>query len=316
MINYEKILRRSWVLTFKNKWLWVYGLVIAALTGGSGFNGFGGGSSSSSSSGSKTNLPTKEGEKVLGQAVSALTSWFARVPMTTWILLVLGIALLILLGVIVTWVARVWAKGALIGGLKDADDEKEITLINTAPHGFKNIKNLMIYGLISGGISMGIFIVLILVIGLGALLFSFAQPLMILWLILTVTVGILVTIISVILLAMVNIYAERLIVLEKITPWEAWKSGLSFSKGNFLNTMLMGLINSMLGCATGCLTMVLLAVLAVPAIIFALLLPVGIIGIILLLILFLSASLVIRMVLIVFTYGNWNLFFKEVTGGK
>jgi hypothetical protein len=297
VVNYENILRRSWALTIKNKWLWVYGLVIAALSGGgSGFNGFGSGSSS------EKKLPNLD--------TSFLNGWLAQVPVTTWVLLGLGLVFLILVGAVVAWVARVWAKGALIGGLKDADDEKEITLANTAPHGFKNIKNLMIYGLISGGISMGIFIILSIPLVLTALSSN--------WVLfaLLVFLGVMVLVIIFVLLAMVNIYAERLIVLGKISPWIAWKKGLALSRGNFLPTMLMGLINTALGCAIGCLTVILLAVFVIPAIIFALLLPVGAIGLILLIILFLSASLAIRMVLTVFTYSNWNLFFKEVANGR
>src|SRR3989344_4515034 len=44
-VDYSRILKRSWQLSWKNKWLWVYGLILA-IFGGSGGSGGGAGFSS------------------------------------------------------------------------------------------------------------------------------------------------------------------------------------------------------------------------------------------------------------------------------
>ena len=94
-----------------------------------------------------------------------------------------------------------------------------------------------------------------------------------------------------------------------------------------MSTAIMGVINSALGCATGCVGLIVLVlVLAIPG--YILIAPmfangfhfpnVGqIIGIMILIFLFITINLLLRAVFVVFDYGNWNLLFKELyQGGK
>src|SRR5688572_19088774 len=105
-IDYGKIIKRSWELTWKNKWLWVMGLVLAVFGGGAGSSG-GGGSSSSNSS--NINLPEAspspipgnlesfqhQTSNVLGEATDILKGWFMSISPGSWILLIVLILLFV-----------------------------------------------------------------------------------------------------------------------------------------------------------------------------------------------------------------------------
>ena len=132
-IDYSKIIQRSWEITKKNKWLWVVGIVIAAFGGGSGGSGGGGGSSSSTS----TNFPSESPSPVpienikdktsyvLGMATDSLQNWFSNFPTINWFVLGLIVFFVIIVGMVIIWILTSWAKGALIQGLDDADNESK-----------------------------------------------------------------------------------------------------------------------------------------------------------------------------------------------
>lgn len=320
-MDFSAIIRRSWELTWKNKWLWVYGLVIGALTvsgGGNNFSSF----SNGISSGEKS-VATPQASADFQNIINMVTQGLVQVPPWVWVILVFGALALIIFGLVVRWVALGWAKGALIGGLRDADGGEKATLNSTTKHGLKSVKNLIIYGILAAVIALGTIIALLLIIGVVGLVFSSSRPLMIFWFVAAGSVGLLSTTVIIIILAMVNVYAERLIVFEEFSPWQAWKKGLSLSKGNFLNTALMGVVNSLMGCAIGCgTTAAIMAVLAIPGV--ALAWPffsghypiASIIGLLLLVLLGVYATFIIRAFMVVFTFSNWNLFFKQVRGGR
>lgn len=75
-MDYAKIIKRSWELTWKNRWLWVMGLVLAAFGGGIGKGGSGG------SRGSSTNIPnvSPSPSPVLREATNIFKNWFENIP--------------------------------------------------------------------------------------------------------------------------------------------------------------------------------------------------------------------------------------------
>lgn len=323
-MDYGAILHRSWELTKKHKWLWVYGMVLAVL-GGGGFNG-GGGGSGGSSGGTDKKLPEDLPEKtsqVLGAATEAIKNWFFHVPATTWIGLGLLVFLVAVLFLISRWILINWAKGGLIAGMEAADKEEEVSLVTTTVEGLRAVKPLVVLDLIGLGVGLMAIVGLVLVFGLLAVLIWLVPDpgRIILWVIEGI-VAIPTAIGVFLLLGMVGIYADRLIVLMGVAPVLAWKRGLALGKGNFLPTLVMGIINMAVGCTAGCLSMlVLLVALGIPGL--AMVLPyfrggwhwppVEIwVGLGILVILFIYANLLMRVILTVFRYGNWNLFFKGV----
>lgn len=326
-LNFEAILRRSWELTRKSRWLWVYGTVLAMLGAGGGGGGGGGNNFSFSdafkdaSKEPSSDLPEK-GAKVLGAVTDAISQWVTSVPIGLWVALGLGVLGLVLTGLVVNLIVSSWAKGGLIYGLSEADQDREVTLKNTAGKGLEKIKQMVILGAISSVIFLGIILCGLALAGLGALLFSGIPTALTIWLVLVVVFGVLGLMVTAVVLAMVNIYAERLVVLKGMSAWEGWKKGLSFSKKGFLNMVVLGIINSSISCSIGCLSLIILGVLlGIPAIV--LLFPslqngfqfpgLPVIGFLVALFLLVSMlNLLIRAVFVVFQFGTWNLFFKQV----
>lgn len=337
-IDYGGIIKRSWEVTRKSKWLWVLGLVLAIFGGGSGSGGGSGGSSGfdiPTSSPSPSTPPSdinnlqsfgSQATKVLGTATNGVKDWFSNFPIHNWLLLGLTLLIFVAFSVFVVWIMTSWAKGSLIGGFEDADAGKDTNLKTVSPYGFAKIKDLIIFRLIAMGITIGIIVNILAVVGIGFIVKAAIPTLGIIWMVLFGIVGTLLFVVVMILFAMLNVYAERLIVLRNYSPWEAWKKGLSLGKGNFFPTLIMGIINSAIGCATGCVTLVVFAiVLGLPG--FFLIYPSfkdgfrvpawgNIFGLVILLVLFISINFLIKAILVVFNYGNWNLFFRQIMGKK
>lgn len=314
-MDYSALLRRSWELTKKNKWLWVYGLVLAAFGGGGGSSGGGGNS----------------GNRQQGEATTALRDWAGSVSLQQWILFGVGMLLLILLAMIISIVIQNWAKGSLIAGLEEADSGGTPTLRGTSPKGIASLKHMILFSIISFLVALGLVIGLILaaaiLVGGGYILFEFSKPIQILWLVLGITASVLTGVILLLVLFMIGVYADRLIVLAHKSPWEAWKQGFLMARKKFFPTMTMGMVNSLAGCSAGCLsTIVMLIVLGIPAILLIIPLfqggnfhwptPVQAGAILSLFFMFLYLQLAMRAILVVFSYGTWNLFFKEVMKGE
>jgi hypothetical protein len=329
-VNFDKIISRSFEITKKFKWLWVYGLVLAIFSGTFSSGGGGGG-------GNFPSFPSKTIDKipkstpvdfknkateVLGAATNAILDWFHSVPVGIWILIGFLVILIIILGIVIGAIVRAWAKGSLIYGLDQADREEKVTLSSTSPYGVSKIKHLIIFSIISFVIAFGLISVIVLFYAITSFIFSIVPVLMIFWMIIIGILAIFTIILSVIMLSMVTIYAERLIVLFHYSPWDAWKKGLLLGKKNFLHTIVMGILNSALGCGAGCISsLVLLIVFGVPALIFAMLifikalqipLYIPVLGLVVILILYIYANYLFSAWLMVFKFSNWNLLFKEI----
>ena len=330
-IDYGKIISRSWEITKKNKWLWIYGLILAAAGGGGNFSGGGGGGGNFQASPSgtlKDNLTAipsgfvDNATQVLGATTNALMEWFFSVSPLTWILVVIAVVFSVLFLVIIGVILQNWAKGALIAGLQMAANNETVTLLNTSPRGISSLKNLIIYSSIEFLVFLVLAILSLLLIGLFFLLGTVSPVMAVVVTILGAIVGGLTLIVVLLLLAMVNIYAQRLIVIKGYSPWQAWKQALAMSKKSFLETIVMGIINLVIGCVAGCLTTIVsLIIVGVPALI--LLIPQfrdgfhlpGVPTIILLgllILVFVHINLVVRAIIVIFNYANWNLYFEEV----
>lgn len=329
-IDYPKILKRSWYLTWKNKWLWVMGLVLAIFGAGSSSGG-GSGRSMNSISATPTPQPiydqiNVQSPDVLGEVSNMLSNWFSNISIYSWVLSITAILFFILFTVVVSWIITSWAKGALIWGLHEADKDVDVNLVGVSPKGISKIRDLLVFRLISLGLTILTVLVLLVVVGLGFLVKVFFPLLGMILLVLLGLAGLLCFIVAMILIIMLNIYAERLIVLKNISPWQAWREGLSLARKNFVTTICMGLINSALGCGFGCGSLVILLLVFGPFV-YLTIYPVlknGIESInltqisvlVIILILFFSVNTLFRAVFVVFNYGNWNLLFKEIFSEK
>src|SRR5665647_3178857 len=96
-INYGSLIKEAWQITWQNKYLWWFGLLVS-LSGGGSFN---------------FNFPSsgnREGESVFRNSFeSKISEWFSLYR--EWIVLVV---ILVFLLMIVFLILNVWGRGALI----------------------------------------------------------------------------------------------------------------------------------------------------------------------------------------------------------
>ncbi|OGC92987.1 hypothetical protein A3D85_03320 [Candidatus Amesbacteria bacterium RIFCSPHIGHO2_02_FULL_47_9] len=321
-VDYSRILKRSWQLSWKNKWLWVYGLILA-IFGGSGGSGGGAGFSSSDFKELINSRPlpdtSEPASQVLGMATNAIADWFKSVPLSIWLILAIGLILLLTIGFTVGLIIRAWAKAALISALHQADSDQSVNLVSTSPSGLTSLKSLIIYGILVSLIALAGVLVL-LSLGSAALVLKDSLSQLVIAVFLVALV--LSFLFFMILLGFTNIYAERLIVLKNFSPWAAWKTGLNFAYHKFFPTLTMGIVDRSVGCSVGCLgTLIMGLFLGLPA--YLLLTPSfkngfhwpsppNLVAIVLLFLIFIHLNLLLQAIFTVFNFSNWNLFVKEM----
>lgn len=323
MPDFGAIISATFNAIKKNKWLFVYALVIAAFSSGGNYSSFSN-SFSSSESTNLENLPQELPEKtstVLGAYTGAVAEWFSSIQVSLWLFLVLALLLAFFLSLIIRVVASSWARSGIILGFNKAFLGELVSLKNTSKSAVSYIKNIIFF-------DVYMFLVVFLVI----LAFG------VIWLIGYLTLrsvgdfGILISVVGIfltvatliyvfILFSFISAYGERLIVLKNLTPKLAWKKAFSLSRGNFFPSLIMSVINSLLGTGVGCLSMVvMLLVLGVPS--FVMLYPsitsgkvpspLAIVFLLLIFFVFIYLSYAVQAVITLFRYGNWNQMFYFV----
>lgn len=324
MPDYSLLLKRSFELVKKCKWLFVYAFVVATSSGGgsSQFN-FSDNDFKNFKPTIPENLPD-ETAQVLGAFTTSLEVWLQSVPPSKWILLILSFVGLILLSIVIRLVMTGWAKGALIAGVDMGLRGEIVNLPNTTGKGFASMKRLIGFSLLTGVIVTGAVIAMILLFIFGAGLASILpDPLGAIFAFLGILTISIVIILSILILIMTVIYAERLIVLKNYSVQEALTRAfkLSKTKKTFFPTLLMGIINGIFSSTIGCLGVIaLLVVFSLPA--FGLVYPSIqsktfpswpiVLSLVILLIMFFSANLILRAAVTIIKFGNWNQMFEHV----
>jgi len=117
-INYLEIIKRALNITFKNKFLWIFGIFIALTSGGSGggnFGGnFGGGNTEEYFKGWKEKLGIGSGEEIVQIVKNFLESH--------WIIIV-SIGIILFLFAITLNVFAIISRGAIINGINKLDSK-------------------------------------------------------------------------------------------------------------------------------------------------------------------------------------------------
>lgn len=324
MVDYYKIIQRSFEIVKKNKALWVFGLVLATVTSG----GFSGGGSYTSSGKTenlkkifeqKEKLPKPVTEKlsqVLGLATQNsyqfLTDILSSIPLSFWLVLILSIILAILFSLILRIFLTNWAKGALFYLATDADKGEEVTLEKGSDYGRKHWLNLFIFDLILWAsfflISFSILIILFLFLLIPVIgPFIFVLLLVIFFFVFTA---------SAIFLTVWSVLGELMIVLEDLTYKTALSFSLELTKKVFWQTLLMGIINQGIGCLTslfmGLITIVIIMMIAFSFIINPFFgLGMAIISGTTLILIFVF-SLLFSGIIKALTTTNWVLFYQEI----
>ena len=319
--DYSKYLKKSFELTKKNKWLWVF----AALVGSGG--GFSGGLNFSKlfkdnnkpDTDALKNIPF-DTEKVLGDKISYVQEWIHSVPTYKFVLLIILIILLVLTALTIVLIIASWGKGSLIKGIDMANSGEEVNLKNVSPFGFKYLKPMIQFSLL---IMLAIFVTAIAIPFMWALIFLLFFGigfLKIVWIILGIILIPVIALVLIFLSTLVNLYGERLIVLEELHAVEAFNKAVYLGKHSLFPALLMGIVNKTIDYLIGLASMILFFI----TVFLPLYIPIRLfetnpsfsaflsLVIIIAFFIFLFVSMVFKASLTVFYYSNWNQLFNDV----
>ena len=287
-IDYIKIFKDSWQLTWDNKKLWWFGL-LAALAGGFG--------KSYSGSNGKSGGP---GEQKMMEFISQHPVIFASI---------IGAILLIC---IVFLVIGLIGRGALI---KSIDRVQKNELVGFKS-GFKEGKSYF-WKLFFLGLVLGFFLLLSMTILAIPVIFLFISKAYILGVLLAIF-AVLIMIPLFILFAFEKVFGHIYIVLGKLSVWEALEAAYNLFRKNILNSIVMGLFFIPVGLALmiGMLMAIIpvaLLFLVIGLVLYAAFHSLGIFLAAVPGILIIAAIILfVRAVYETFAQTAWILFFKEI----
>jgi len=278
-MDYTKIIKRAWEITWRHKALWFFGFLLALVSGGGG--GGGGGGSGQSLQG------------IVGHGVRVQPIWILAV-----VLLLLAIALvLIVVSVIIANLSR----GALIGMVREIEDNGNTSVRSGWHTGWSHFLPLFAINLIIS-IPMAVVTFILIIFGLSPLLLLLAQRRILTILAIALTVLLMLLIIGLLILAstalaVVRELAYRQRVLEKKGVLDCIRDGYRMGRENLRHVAIIWLLLFGINLAWGIVAipifLLVAAAAAIPAITIytiteawapALLvgIPIGVVGILLL----------------------------------
>lgn len=305
-MDFGKVLGRAWEITWRWKMLWVLGF-LAALGQGSGPN-------------PNYSLSGDEFERYGYRLGDSAEQFFALLSG-----LVLGLICLVLIVAIVLWVVSVIARGGLIAGVQQVEEEGSTSFGKAWSVGVRKFWTLFGLGILAVLPLILLFIIGIIVLALGIFV---GIGLMDVGEAAGITTIILVSIICggflccglfilVIVLEQIRIYGERAAILEDLGWIDAFKRGWEVLKDNLGATIILWLIFFAIGIVIFGLSFALVFALAAPLLGFLfvvddpgwlLLGPLcigGVLGTV--------VFALIRSIVMAFTSATWTLAFREMT---
>jgi len=247
-MDFGDVLKRSWDITWKNKALWLLG-ILASCSGGGGGGGSGGGQAG----GGFRGYSFESGE------FPELERWLERIPPETITAIVLALGCLALLVALLAIVLGALGQAGLIAGFDLADAGHPITLSEAFRRGLKNFWKILAIQFIVG--------VLVLLVGatvaLGGGLFAVG----------TLGLGLICLLPLVCLMVpvmfLVGVYvmlAQVAVVVEDLGLLDAFRRGWEIFRAHLGSVIVMALILILGGGLVGLILALPLLLIAVPAV--------------------------------------------------
>lgn len=315
MMDISSIYKRAWQAVKNNKVLWVIGVVVMAFSGSS-FSGGGNfsnlGKSQTGSSSASASL--KNVESTFSSLGNIILGLLRQIPTTTWVILAVALVVAIVVGIAVGLLIRSFAVGALIGGTYEALGGTKVGFSEIAHWGQKSWKSLAALTFLPGLLTT---FVLVVTAASGVFLITVSHSIFLGMLI--VILGVFLIVAGSIVIAVANLWAERLVVIHNLGWWAAFKEGFKMFWKNLSSTLLLGLVNTLLGCGLGCVLVPISAVVILILIVFSLIPVVGLLALPVTITLGLIGLVVVTLglgVLTAFKYATWSTLFKDLMEPK
>lgn len=321
-MDYGNLVRRAWEVTKKNPWLWVLGFFAASSGGSFSFPSGSGGSSGRPGGLDGANMP--DPEAIAGEA--------ARWIEANWVI-VAGIAAALFLITIILVIIGLAATGGLFSETARADAGERTSLRRGWSTGFSRIGRTFMIQFISG---LPILIaVMIMLTGIGVAIIgglsyseaatgdSSAGPAIVGALVSGALflglLGLVIGILAFVIGAWTNLSLAAGIVEDR-TFGMALRRGWQIIRHRFGQTLMILIIDMLIGIAVGFVMMFLLGIVSIPAILMFVRAggvpsdPLGWIVIAGVALLVLIVSAVVGSMITTFSTALWTAFFRTVTG--
>ncbi|MFN2217710.1 MAG: hypothetical protein ACK2UA_03840 [Anaerolineae bacterium] len=305
-MDYGKILTRAWEITWRWKILWILGF-LAALGSGSG----GGGSSSYS---------TSNGDWPYGWGYTYHEPYIPAGVIAA----IIGVACLAIIIGIAIWVVSVIARGGLIAGVQQVEDEGQTTFGSAWRAGARRFWTLFGISILAAIpliilAVVGIIVLIVMFVGSG---FAFdssdaAGAMGIVTSILCGGVFCCGMVIVAIILQQIRLYAERAAILEDLGWIEAFARGWNVLKANIAPTIIFWIIFLVIGIVFFIAVAAVLGVTAIPFIALVanvdpgpwLIAPICCGGLV-----FVIVAALINAIVQTFTSATWTLAYRDMVG--
>lgn len=296
-INYFDILKHSWQITWRNKYLWWFGFLLAL--GGGGFN---------------LNFPLNREEKKIDEEQFIQT--FKNFVSNYWEFILAGLIILIVLTIIII-ILKVIARGGLIKAVSEIIQKKTSSFRAGFSQGKKYFWKVLLLGLFIGIFMLGIIVALLSPVIFLVYLQSY------IWAAVLAVPAILIIILLGILASFIREYGYIYLVLSNLSVKSSLESGFELLRKNIWPSIIFSVLLIAVGLLVGIAMLFFFFIVAAAFILTYLALygpnlftATGFIliaipgAIILLFTLFLQA------VFEVFKQSAWVLFFREIAAVK
>jgi hypothetical protein len=312
-MDYGKVLGRAWEITWRWKVLWILGFLASLGSGGGG----GGGSNAYTGNGGDFNIDKWTQGIPPGDFLPAVSGIIGIIIAVICVLFIIFIAL---------WVVSVIARGGLIAGVQQVEDEGSTTFRTAWVAGRKKFWSLFGLGILAAIPMIILVFAGIILLGLGIAVSVGAMDI-------SETAGIAgIVMISVlcggllccgmiilgIVLEQIRVYGERAAILDDLGWIEAFKRGWQVLKENLGPTIIFWFIFLGIGIVIFVISFAIIAAIAAPFLLLLLpsvdpgtwlIVPACFAGLVTLI-----AFVLIKSVVTTFTSATWTLAYLEMTG--
>ena len=312
-MDYGKVLGRAWEITWRWKVLWILGFLASLGSGGGG----GGGSNAYTGNGGDFNIDKWTQGIPPGDFLPAISGMIGIIIAIVCVLFIIFIAL---------WVVSVIARGGLIAGVQQVEDEGATTFRTAWVAGRKKFWTLFGLGILAAIPMIILIFAGIILLGLGIAVSVGAMDI-------SETAGIAgIVMISVlcggflccgmiilgIVLEQIRVYGERAAILDDLGWIEAFKRGWQVLKENLGATIIFWFIFFGIGIVIFVISFAIIAAIAAPFLLLLLpsvdpgtwlIVPACFAGLVTVIV-----FILIKSVVTTFTSATWTLAYREMTG--
>lgn len=263
----SKFYSDAWKLTMTHKKLWILGFAVAIFASGgmsrsSNFHNSQTSSSSSSTSTTQTQqivkpvgspLPQAPGKPVavfkmteLGVAAppdkvfNDVVHSMEQIPAWAYVMLAIEVIIFIVIAVVLSFVARGWAKGALILGVRDAVEKDVVDLASASRAAMGRIPSMIWLSIVPALLFIVAFIV-------GTIVIFFVSAISPVIGMIAGIVGIFAAAYYWIRIIVAEILAERYCVRDSLSGRDAFDKGYATAKGHLWKSGRLGILNTIAG---------------------------------------------------------------------